>query len=91
MGNDWRRRTNANRRLGVFMHPQDLKQELTNLLMQNGASVSKRAITALVEFIAQRDQHTIKRISDDINRAHLELMTDQYFGTKIRTQDKENE
>lgn len=61
-----------------------LSEDLTELLMENGCSVTKKGIRALVKLIADRDEHTVQRIIKDSERTLQTLQHDPYFGTNIR-------
>lgn len=53
-----------------------LHTRLTQLLMDNGASVSKQSVDSLIVFITTRDQETIKRITQDAERTLRQLQAD---------------
>lgn len=58
---------------------QTLGEQLTHLLMENGAAVTKPSIDALLKFIAVRDQS----ITDEVIR-HAEKLTGD-LQTQTRT------
>ncbi len=47
---------------------ETLHTHLTQLLMDNGAAVTKKSVDALIEFIAVRDQEIINKVIQDAER-----------------------
>jgi hypothetical protein len=63
--------------------PKELHQQLTDLLMENGCSVTKTGIDALVKYIAGRDQNTTDEVIKSVEKLKVKLLRDEYFGTKV--------
>lgn len=65
------------------MGEKSLHEQLTELLMENGAAVTKTSIDELIKFIAGRDQQTINHCIRDIEKLGRELVFNWSFGTKV--------
>lgn len=48
-------------------------QQITRLLMDNGASATKEAVNALIELIERRDSAILKRVHDYLDQTSLRL------------------
>jgi hypothetical protein len=53
-----------------------LHAELTHLLMENGAAVTKTSIDMLIQFIANRDKSIIEQVKKDADRLAQKLRAD---------------
>lgn len=55
---------------------QTLHEQLTQLLMDNGAAVTKKSIDALIHFISVRDGETISRVINESERVLAIMQTE---------------
>lgn len=70
------------------MNPQTLHEELTQLLMDNGASVSKASIDALITWLANHHQSIHDKQVRDVEQMHSELQRRTVLAPTINNKDR---
>lgn len=57
--------------MGSYQERDDLHNNITRILMDNGAAVTKQAVDKIAEYIGERDQAILASVSDEIERIRV--------------------